>query len=73
MQVEDIMKKTKSVKNKDINVNAEESIDNAALLMKQNKITEVAVIDDDSNIVGVITKTDIIEASDDLNEDFFLD
>lgn len=72
MQVEDVMKAPKAGKTK-FTVNQGESIDNAALLMKQNNMKSVSVVDDDGKVVGLVTRDSIIQASDDLNEDFFID
>ena len=72
MQIEDIMKPA-SGKTPEIILNKEESIDNAATLMKQNKIKEIAIVDDDDKVVGKVTRTDLIQASEEINEDFFID
>ena len=50
-----------------------ENIDNAANLMRENQLDFISVIDDNNKLVGMVTKESIIEASDDLNEDFWLD
>lgn len=70
MKVEEVMKKIKGNRTK-LTVNPEESIDNAALLMKNHNMDRISVINDNNRIVGTVTKDSIIEASDDLNEDFF--
>ncbi len=72
MQIEDIMKPASGKKPK-ITINKEESIDNAAIILKDKKISELAVVDDEGKIIGIVTDADIIENSDDINEDFFLD
>ncbi len=53
-------------------VDYDESIDNAALIMKKHKIKKLPVVKDDE-LYGIITSTDIIENSEDLNEQFFFD
>lgn len=51
-------------------IEADEEIDNAARLMKENKIKRLPVMDD-GKLAGIITVTDLIANSNDLNEDFF--
>ena len=53
-----------------ITINEKESIDNAALMMAENKIKRLPVLSK-GKLVGLITSTDIIENSDELNEAFF--
>lgn len=53
-----------------ITINEKESIDNAALIMAEKKIKRLPVLSS-GKLVGIITATDIIENSDELNEDFF--
>jgi len=72
MQIEDIMKPAKGSKPA-ISVNQEESIANAATLMKQNNKKDLLVVNDDDRVVGKVTREDIVENSDELNEDFFID
>jgi len=72
MRVKELMKSARG-KSTSINVNEEESIDNAAILMKNNNLSQISVVNDDNKVVGVVTKDSILQASDDLNEDFFLD
>ncbi|MFA6022483.1 MAG: CBS domain-containing protein [Candidatus Pacearchaeota archaeon] len=52
-----------------ITINSEESIDSAADLMAQNKIKRIPVIQD-KKLVGIITVTDIIAHSKNLNDYF---
>lgn len=47
-------------------------IEDAARLMKEHKIKRLPVMDN-KKLIGVVTATDIIEKSNDLNEDFFFD
>ena len=51
-------------------INEKESIDNAALMMAENKIKRLPVLSK-GKLIGIITAADIIENSDELNEDFF--
>jgi CBS domain-containing protein len=53
-------------------VDHNESLENAAILMKENKIKRLPVVDN-ARLVGIITATDIIANSDVLNEDFFFE
>ena len=72
MKVKDIMKKTKT-SSSDISIKEDESIDNACSLIKEHNLEKLTVVDKKNNIVGVITKDCLINASEDINEDFFLD
>lgn len=54
-----------------ITISPKKSIDEAALLMAENKIKRLPVVDN-GEIVGIITATDIIVHSDALNEDFLI-
>jgi len=60
------------VKKQEISVNVEESIDNAALLMREHNLREIQVVDE-NNVVGIVTRKSVVESSDDINEDFFFD
>lgn len=53
-----------------ITINEKENIDNAAILMSENKIKRLPVLSR-GKLVGIITAADIIENSGELNEDFF--
>jgi len=55
-----------------ITIDEDESLDNAAEIMKENRIKHLPITSD-REVVGIVTTTDLIEHSDDLNEDFFLD
>ena len=55
-----------------VTIDHNDSIDNAALIMAQNKIKRLPVVDKEK-LVGIVTATDIIANSDILNEDFFFD
>ena len=56
-----------------ITISAEEELDNAAILMAKHKIKKLPVLDNQGKLIGILTSTDIIAHSDDLNEDFILD
>lgn len=56
-----------------ITINAEEELDNAAISMAKHKIKKLPVLDNQGKLIGILTSTDIIAHSDDLNEDFLLD
>jgi CBS domain-containing protein len=53
-------------------IDYKESIDCAAEMMTQNKIKRLPVVNN-GKLVGIITATDIIANSEDLNEDFFFE
>ncbi len=55
-----------------ITIDHNESLDNASLIMTENKIKRLPVVDK-GKLVGVITATDIVANSDLLNEDFLFD
>ena len=59
---------TKSV----FTIRPDEEIDNAAILMKKHKIHKVPVVEDEE-LVGIITATDLIAHSDELDEEFFFE
>lgn len=72
MKVKELMNPVShKVKKKEINVNPEENIDNAALLMREHDLKEIQVVEDEK-VIGLITRKVIVESSDDLNENFFL-
>lgn len=56
MQVKDIM--TKKV----VTISAEATVEEAALLMYNNKIGGLIVVDDQAAVVGILTETDIFKA-----------
>lgn len=56
MQVKDIM--TRKV----LTINADATVEEAALLMYNNKIGGLIVIDDNQAVVGILTETDIFKA-----------
>jgi len=71
--ISDLGRKVSSLMTKKVvTINPDEDTDNAAILMKKNKIKRVPVVEDDK-LIGIITATDLIANSDDLNEDFFFD
>ena len=55
MKISDVM--TKAV----LTVNAEATIEEAALIMYNNKIGGLVAVDDANNVVGIITETDIFK------------
>jgi len=55
-----------------ITITSDTSIDGAASIMAENKIKRLPIVDN-GELVGIITATDIIANSSDLNEDFFFD
>ena len=71
--ISSLEKKISAVMSKNvITIDLNESIDNAALIMSENKIKRLPVIDN-NKLVGILTATDIIANSDVLNEDFFFE
>jgi len=73
MKVEDIMKPRKSNIIPDIFVSQGENIDNAALLMREHDLKSIEVMGDAGKIVGIVTRRILINHSDDINENFFID
>src|SRR3989344_8200603 len=53
-------------------ISKDDSLDEAASIMKAKKIKRLPVIDD-GKLLGIITATDLIANSDELNEEFLLD
>jgi CBS domain-containing protein len=71
--IDSINKKLSELMSKDIiSIDKNSIIEDAARLMKQNKIKRLPVLDG-KNLDGIITATDIIQSSNELNEDFFFD
>jgi CBS domain-containing protein len=71
--IDSINKKLSELMSKDIiSIDKNSIIEDAARLMKQNKIKRLPVLDG-KNLVGIVTATDIIQSSNELNEDFFFD
>jgi CBS domain-containing protein len=56
-----------------ITISQSENLDVAALLMSKNKIRRLPVIANDGELVGLITSTDLIAHSEDLNDEFLFD
>ena len=65
-KVSDVM--TKEV----INISPKSNLDKAVEIMAEKKIKRLPVVEK-GNLVGIITVTDIIANSDDLNQDFFFE
>jgi len=63
---------SKIMSKKVITVEASENLENAALIMGENKIKKLPVIDN-GKLVGIMTATDVVANADILNEDFFFD
>jgi CBS domain-containing protein len=55
-----------------ISISPDDSIEKAAALMRKNSIKRLPVLDN-GRLVGIITVTDLIAHSDELEEDFFFD
>jgi len=55
-----------------ITIEDDESLEDAANLMAEKKIKRLPVLRDEK-LLGIITATDLIANSDELNEDFFFD
>jgi CBS domain-containing protein len=56
VQIQDVMSQDP------LTVTAETGLREAALLMIENKIGGLPVVDDDNNVVGIITESDLFEA-----------
>ena len=64
-------KKISSIMSKNVlTINENEDIDEATLVLCKNKIKRLPVVDKDEKLVGIITSTDLIAHSDELNEEF---
>mgnify|MGYP001582723140 CR=1 FL=1 len=71
--VEKINKKISSIMARNvITIEQDEDLDEAEILMKQNKIKRIPVIKN-NELVGIITSTDLIANSEELNEEFLFD
>ena len=55
-----------------ITIDKDESLDNAAILMKKNKIKSLPVLEKEK-LVGIITADDLLANSNELNEEFLFD
>ena len=72
--ISDSRKKIFSLMSKNIvEVDENENIEDAAEMMAKNKVKHLPVIDKNEKLAGIITSTDIIAHSDDIDEDFFLE
>ena len=54
-----------------ITVSPEKTVEEALVLMKENKIKQLPVVDKKKQLVGIISMTDIAANSDKLGSDFF--
>lgn len=71
--VETINKKISSIMTRDVvTIEQDEDLDEAAELMKKNKIKRLPVTKN-GELVGIITSTDLIANCDELNEEFLFD
>ncbi len=65
--------KISSIMSKDlVTISVNDSIDAAALLMSKHKVKRLPVVEK-GELLGIITATDLVANSDDLNEDFYFD
>jgi CBS domain-containing protein len=72
--VVDVNRKISSIMTMDVTtINQNEELDTAAEIMARNNIRRLPVVDDNQRLVGIITSTDVIAHTDELEEDFFLD
>jgi CBS domain-containing protein len=66
-------KKVTSIKQRRIiTVEQDESLDTVAIIMSKNKIKRLPVMRD-GKLTGIITATDLLANSEELDEDFFID
>jgi len=71
--VENIKKKILSIMTRDVvTIEQDDDLDEAAILMKKNCIKRLPVTKN-GELVGIITSTDLIANSDELNEEFLFD
>jgi len=71
--VSDSSRKIHSIMNKQvITIDSEDDLEDAAGLMAKNKIKHLPVLENDK-LVGIISATDILNHSDELDEDFFFE
>jgi CBS domain-containing protein len=67
-------KKVSSVMTKQITtIDPNENIEEAAIIMSKNKIKHMPVVNKNSKLLGIITSTDILKHSEDLDDDFLFD
>jgi CBS domain-containing protein len=71
--ISDSSRKISSVMNKNVvTIDSEDDIEDAAALMAKNKIKHLPVVDPETGkLAGIITATEIIEHSDEFDDDFF--
>jgi CBS domain-containing protein len=60
------------IKGKIITIESEQSLDNAACLMTQHKIKRIPVLKS-GKLVGIVTATDLLANSEEIESDFFVD
>jgi CBS domain-containing protein len=63
---------TSSMAKNVLTISPDEELDNAAILMRKNKINRIPVVKNDK-LVGIVTSTDLIAHSDELDEEFLFE
>ena len=72
--IPDLDKKVSSVMSKKIiTIEDDEDLDEAALVMTQNKIRRLPVITEEGKLIGIVTSTDIIAHSEEIGDEFLFD
>lgn len=67
-------KKISSVMSKEVcTIDENSEIAEAAELMAERKVKHLPVVDEDKKLVGIVTSTDLIKHSDELDEEFFIE
>jgi CBS domain-containing protein len=54
-------------------ISEDANIEEAAELMSERKVKHLPVLDEDEKLIGIITSTDLIKHSDELDDEFFLE
>lgn len=74
INVANIQKRISAIMAKQIvTIDQGDDMDDAAMIMAKHKIKHLPVVNKDGKLAGIITATDLIAHSDDLNEDFFFE
>lgn len=58
------------MKRKVITIDENDNLENAAVIMTKNKIKRLPVIDEDGKLTGIITASDLVANSEDLDDEF---